>query len=227
MQIAIDTSTDYAGLALADNDRLISAQSWRCGSNHTVELYPRLDALLKAAGCDCASIDCIYVAVGPGSFNGLRVGVSAAKTISYTLGIPIIGIGTLEYTAYQHAASGIQVCAVQNAGRREVACALFRLRPRKGWSTLQEAHIAEPLDLVASIKEPTIFCGEIDDRIEQILKKGLRSKAVFPSALLRMRQPASLVALGFMRRNNSIFDDASALQPVYLRKPPITRRKKA
>ncbi len=102
MQIAIDTSTDIASLALVQGSDVLAELTWRCGQNHTVELYPRLDFLIAKSGLDIKSADCIFVAKGPGSFNGLRVGVSAAKGLAFSLNIPIIGISTLESTAYQH-----------------------------------------------------------------------------------------------------------------------------
>jgi len=226
MQIAIDTSTEYAGLAIFDNEQLIAEQTWRCGLNHTIELYPRLDALLKAGGLELASADCVYVATGPGSFNGLRVGVSAAKSIAFSLGIPIIGIGTLEYTAYQHSAAGIPVCAIQNAGREEIAAAVFQKKVRKGWSRLTEDHLTTPEKLAAGIKGPAIFCGEIDTRVEQILKKILKTGAILPSVSMRLRRPVCLANLGLLRRKAEQYDNPAVLQPLYLRKPPITERKK-
>ncbi len=106
MQIAIDTSTDTASLALVQDSEMQAELTWRCGQNHTIQLLPQLAHLLKQTGLSLQSASCIIVARGPGSYNGLRVGISTAKGLAFSLDIPIIGISTLEVEAYQHAEIG-------------------------------------------------------------------------------------------------------------------------
>ena len=103
MQLTIDTSTDTASIAIIQNNEVLAELAWRCQQNHTVELLPRLAQLLNNTKVALQSISCIIVAKGPGSFTGLRVGISTAKGLAFSLGIPIIGISTLEVEAYQHA----------------------------------------------------------------------------------------------------------------------------
>ncbi len=110
MQLAIDTSTDTASLALVQDSEVLAELTWRCGQNHTIELLPRLAHLLNQTKLSLQSTSCIIVAKGPGSFNGLRVGVSLAKGLAFGLGIPIVGVSTLEVAAYQHAETGLPVC---------------------------------------------------------------------------------------------------------------------
>ncbi len=226
MQIAIDTSTDIASLALVQDQEIIAEATWRCGQNHTVELYPRLDWLLKNAHQDICSADYIFVATGPGSFNGLRVGVSAAKGLAFGLGIPIIGISTLEIMAYPHAAAGLPVCALQNAGREEIAAAIF-LKKRNKWRRLKEEHITTVDALCSAIKEKTIFCGEIKTGVENRLKKLAKTKAIVPTPAARLRRAAYLAELGKQKAELSGPDNLATLQPLYLRRPPITQPKKA
>jgi tRNA threonylcarbamoyl adenosine modification protein YeaZ len=226
MQLAIDTSTEYAGLALVRDSEVLAEMNWHCGLNHTVELYPHLDFLMKSARAQMKELDCIIVALGPGSFNGLRVGVSAAKGLALNLAIPIIGIGTLQATAYSHAETGLPICAVQNAGREEIAAAIYKLKPRKGWTEIQAEHLTTPALLAGSIKETTLFCGEIKSAVALELKKLLKSKAVIPSPAFQLRRAVFLAELGLKRRAAGQFDNLSTLQPVYLRRPPITERRK-
>lgn len=227
MLIAIDTSTDVASLALAQDDRIIAELTWHCGQNHTVELYPALDFLLKKAGLDIRCAESIVVARGPGSFNGLRVGVSAAKGLAFSLQIPVIGISTLEATAYQHAEAGWPVCAVQNAGREEIAVAVYQQKPRKGWTQLASEHLTTPAALAAEIKERTIFCGEFDAAVTAHLKRLFKARAIIPPPAGQLRRAAFLAELGRRRLEAGICDSAASLQPIYLRRPPITERKKA
>jgi tRNA threonylcarbamoyl adenosine modification protein YeaZ len=226
MQLAIDTSTEYAGLALMRESEALAEMNWRCGLNHTVELYPHLEFLMKSARAEMKYLDCIIVALGPGSFNGLRVGVSAAKGLALNLNIPIIGIGTLEYTAYQHSETGLPVCALQTAGREEIAAALYQLKARKGWTEVQAEYLTTPALLAAALKETTILCGEIKPAVALQLKKLLKSKAVIPAPAARLRRAVFLAELGLRRRAAGQFDNLATLQPVYLRRPPITERRK-
>jgi tRNA threonylcarbamoyl adenosine modification protein YeaZ len=226
MQLAIDTSTSYASLAIVQGYHIIAELTWQCGSNHSVELSPRLVHLLVQNKVDIGSIDGIIVAKGPGSFNGLRVGVSEAKGLAYSLGIPIVGISTLEVTAYQFASTGLQLCAVQNAGREEIASAIYQRKPRKGWCRLMEEQITTPDILANRIKVPTLFCGEFDEATASKIKKLSRSKALMPNRSEQVRRAGYLAELGQIRFAARDFDDLATLQPLYLRRPPITERKK-
>ncbi len=82
MQLAIDTSTDTASIALVEDGGLLAEHTWRSGQNHTRQLLPRLSYLLTGAGADVHNVSAVFVATGPGSFNGLRVGVSTAKGLA-------------------------------------------------------------------------------------------------------------------------------------------------
>jgi len=226
MQLAIDTSTAYAGLALVQGQQIISELTWLCGSNHSVELSPRLLNLLAQNRTDINSIDGMIVAKGPGSFNGLRVGVSEAKGIAYSLNIPIVGISTLEATAYQFAAGGLPVCAIQNAGREEIAVAVYQRKPRKGWVRLMEEQISTLESLPAKIKTTAIFCGEFNEAALIRIKKLFKSRAVLPAPAGLLRRAAYLAELGQIRLAAKDYDNLATLQPLYLRRPPITERKK-
>jgi tRNA threonylcarbamoyl adenosine modification protein YeaZ len=226
MQIAIDTSTDIASIALINGTDILAELTWRCGQNHTIELYPRLDFLIAKSGLDVKSADCIFIAKGPGSFNGLRVGVSAAKGLAFSLNIPIIGIGTLEVTAYQHSETGLPVCAIQNAGREEIAAAVYQQKKRKGWTQIKVEHITNVAGLSREIKETTIFCGEINPATANQIKKFFKTKAILPTPAAQLRRAAYIAELGQQRLKAGKFDDPATLQPIYLRRPPITERKK-
>jgi tRNA threonylcarbamoyl adenosine modification protein YeaZ len=226
MQLAIDTSSNYAGLALVEGYQVLAEMTWRCGSNHSVELSPRLTGLLAQNKVEINAIDCVIVAKGPGSFNGLRVGVSEAKGIAYSLGIPIVGISTLEVAAYQFFSTGLPVCAIQNAGREEIAAAIFQRKPRKGWSRLFEEQITTLNLLESHVKTPALFCGEFNQETALLVKKIFKSRALLPSPAGQLRRAAYLAELGQIRIAAQDYDNLANLQPLYLRRPPITERKK-
>jgi tRNA threonylcarbamoyl adenosine modification protein YeaZ len=222
MQLAIDTSTDNASIALVQGDKVPAELTWRCEQNHTVELLPHLARLLDEAKAGLQAISCVIVAKGPGSFNGLRVGISTAKGLAFSLGIPIIGISSLEVVAYQHVETGLPICPIFNAGRGEIATAMYQKKDNR-WCQLAAEHITTVEALCSEITTKTLFCGEFVPLIANQLRKQLKQKAVIPPT-----QPprASLLAeLGKQRLEAGDCDNPATLQPLYLRRPAITQAK--
>lgn len=224
MQLAIDTSTDTASLALVQGSQVLAELTWHCGQNHSVELLPRLTHLLNQTRINLQSINCIIVARGPGSFNGLRVGISTAKGLAFSLGIPIVGISTLEVAAYQHAETGLPICPIINAGRGEIATAIYQ-RKYNEWRQLTAEHIATVEALCSQITTKTIFCGEFVPIIATQLREQLKQRAIIPSSAARVRRASFLAELGQQRLEAGNYDDPLTLQPLYLRRPPITKPK--
>jgi len=224
MQLAIDTSTGMAGIALVQDGDVLAELTWRCGQNHTVELLPHLDYLLNQTGLSLQSISCVIVARGPGSFNGLRVGISTAKGLALSLGIPIVGISTLEVAAYQHAETGLPICPIFNAGREEIATAMYQ-KKRNKWCQLAAEHITTVDTLCSQITTKTLFCGEFIPFVAIQLRKRLGQRAIIPSSAALFRRASFLAELGQQRLKAGNYDNPATLQPLYLRRPPITQPK--
>jgi tRNA threonylcarbamoyl adenosine modification protein YeaZ len=222
MLLAMDTSTDSAGLALVQDGQTLAEANWRCGQNHSVELLPRLTQLLSEAKVELQSINCVLVAKGPGSFNGLRVGLSTAKGLAFSLNIPIIGISSLELEAYQHAQSDLPIGPIFNAGRGEIATALYQNKDDE-WQQLTAEHITTVDALDSEINSKTLFCGEYVPVIADELKKKLKGKAVI--APDKPRRSSLLAELAKGRLQAGDYDSPTTLQPLYLRRPAITRRR--
>jgi len=224
MQLAIDTSTDTASLALVQDSTVLVELTWRCEQNHSVELLPRLADLLSRSKSSLQSISCVIVAKGPGSFNGLRVGVSTAKGLAFSLGIPIIGISTLEVEAYQHAETNLPICPIFNAGRGEIATATYQMK-RNEWRQITSEHITTVETLCSQITTKTIFCGEFVASLAGELRKQLKQRAIISSSPARLRRASFLAELGQQRLEAGNYDNPATLHPLYLRRPPITKRK--
>jgi len=224
MQVAIDTSTDTASLALVQDGEVLAELSWRCGQNHSTQLLPNLSHLLKQAELSLQSVSGIIVARGPGSYNGLRVGISTAKSLAFSLGIPIVGISTLEVEAYQHAGRGLPICPIFNAGREEIATALYQMKRNK-WCQLDAEHITTVDALCSQIITKTVFCGEFVPSIAAQLRKQLKQKAVILSPAAGLRRAGFLAELGLKRLSTDDCDNPATLQPLYLRGPAITKPK--
>lgn len=224
MQLAIDTSTNTASLALVQNGLVLAELTWHCERNHTTQLLPNLSHLLNQNKLSLQSVDCVIVAKGPGSYNGLRVGISTAKGLAFSLGIPIIGISTMEVEAYQHAGMGLPVCPVFNAGRGEIAVAMYHMR-RNRWHQLTAEHITTLEELCSQVTGKTVFCGEYVPSIVTELKERLKQRAIILPPADNLRRASFLAELGLRRLRAGDYDNPATLQPQYLRAPAITKPK--
>jgi len=222
MELAIDSSTDTASLALSRHGEVQAEFSWLSEQNHTVEMMPNLLHLLAQARIQLNDLEAIVVAKGPGSFNGVRVGVATAKALAFTLTIPLVGISTLEVEAFPYAATGKPVCPVQNAGRGEIATARYQLQ-NGVWQRFVAEHITTVEELCAGISGEAIFCGRFSDDIAQRITGLLGDRAIVSHGL---RRAGFLAELGWRRLEANDTDDPTALQPVYLRPPSVTTPRK-
>ena len=222
MLLAIDTSTDNASLALVGGDEAPAESTWHCEQNHTVELLPHVIRLLDEANLSIKSVTGVIVAKGPGSFNGLRAGIATAKGLAFSLGIPIIGISSLEVVASQHAETGLPICPIFNAGRGEIATAIYQKKDSR-WCQLVPEHITTVDTLCPEITTRTVFCGEFVAVIAQQLKKQFKNLAII--AAKELPRARLLAELGRQRFEAGDYDSPTTLQPLYLRRPAITQAK--
>jgi len=223
MELALDTSTDVSGLALSREGEVLAEMAWLAGQDHARQLFPALEALMERGGVGLEEVRAIFVALGPGSFNGLRVGLAAAKGLVLALGAPLVGVSTLEVEAFPFRSAGLPLCPVHGAGREDLAVALFR-EGLGGWERLWEDQLLSPAKLLSRLPEKVLFCGEIPPHFLDHLE-AWEGDAVIPSPNARRRRPAFLAELGWQRLQERGPDVAASLQPIYLRHPPITQRK--
>ena len=126
--LALETSAVAASVAICEDEALIAQSFQRTGLTHSATLMPMFEAMLKNCGMCLDEIDIIAVAAGPGSFTGLRIGVSAAKGLAWPHGKPCAGVSTLEAMAWQMTGMNGVVCACMDARRQQVYNALFEIR---------------------------------------------------------------------------------------------------
>jgi tRNA threonylcarbamoyladenosine biosynthesis protein TsaB len=210
MLVAIDTSTNQSGLACYEERGLLAEYSWDSGRDHTAQLLPQLTGMLQNLHRTRAAITAIGVALGPGSWSGLRVGLSTAKGLALALNLPVVGIGTLDALEYQFANSGMPVVPIVRLGRdRFAASALAGGPPRN--TTLAE--------LCAETGVATLFCGDIDGEVRTELRQQLGERARFPTSARAMRRPGFLAELAWRRFQTGEYDLIATLEPIYLGQP--------
>lgn len=216
MFLALDTSTRYAGVALANEDRVVASHSWHSTYNHTTELMPAVVHILEHAGLTASDLDGVVVALGPGGFSALRVGISAAKGLALVARNSIVGVGTLDLEAYPYLESGIQVCALIEAGREECATSLFG----PDGTRLREDRVGTVEEILAEVSGPTIFCGEGVSAWQTQIVAAMGTEAQIIRSVPASRVWA-LAAIGREKLAAGEVDDLTVLQPEYLRMPSI------
>ncbi|MBI4497338.1 MAG: tRNA (adenosine(37)-N6)-threonylcarbamoyltransferase complex dimerization subunit type 1 TsaB [Chloroflexi bacterium] len=226
IHLAIDTSTVYAGLAASRAGTVLAEYTWRADRDHTRTLMPAIVRVLEFHGWKPEDLAGVVVAIGPGSFNGLRVGLSVAKGLALALEVPLVGVSTLAASAYAHVSGGLPVCAIQDGGRKELAVAIYQQQGER-FVCLLEEQILAPEAVARQVTGPTVVTGEVPDWAASTLRERLGDQARFVPPMIAVRRSAALAALGWQRLAAGDHDDPAALQPLYLRRPPITPPKHA
>jgi tRNA threonylcarbamoyladenosine biosynthesis protein TsaB len=214
--LAIDTATELASIALYDADTGPREEcTWCTLKNHTVELMPTIVMVLKRQGLEADQLNALAVSLGPGSFTGLRIGLGVAKGLCLSLGIPIVGIPTLDIVAYAHCLQDLPVCAILQAGRGRICAALYE-RFDTGWQRVTDYHLATTEELATHVKGPTLFCGEVDGSLRGLLQAHIGKQAVIASPASGVRRAGYLAELGCRRLQSGERDDLNSLEPLYL-----------
>jgi len=228
MLLAVDTSTDQMGIALADGDQVVAESVWRSQQYHTVELAPAVAELLRHAGLSMDDIEAVTVAIGPGSYTALRVGLALTKGIALSRSLPLVGIPTLDVLAAGQSACALPLGAVIRAGRGRIAVGWYktssspsRNRPhgdqaaQSNWQAEGQAEVTTVDALAKSIERPTLIAGELTTEERQRLARKKKNVVLAPPHLC-LRRPSLLAEIGWARYQNGQVDDRAALAPIYL-----------
>ncbi len=213
MLLAVDTSTSLVGLALFDGDTVLGEMMWTTKQHHTTELSPALSGLLKRCGVTMAFVHALGVAIGPGSFTSLRVGLSLVKGIALARSLPVMGIPTLDVIAAAQPLAKQPLVTVLQAGRTRVAYSVYK-SDKKEWQAEGGVRSGTLDELLNEIESPTLMAGELtSDERKKIAKI---KKVQLASPVLCVRRPAVLAELAWKRWQDNDVDDAATLAPIYL-----------
>lgn len=228
MLLSIDTSTAQVGIALLDAGQLVVESLWNSRVHHTVELAPAVAQLLDRAGVGAGDLRVVTVAIGPGSFTALRVGLSFAKGLALAQQLPIIGVPTLDILAEAQPPSEIPLAAVLQAGRGRIALGWYKYsaqaarpadappaEPEGQWLPVGELQVTTVDLLAKSITKTSMVAGELSPEERQRLARK-RARVVLAPLHLCVRRPSVLAGIGWRRYANAQVDDTATLAPLYL-----------
>jgi tRNA threonylcarbamoyladenosine biosynthesis protein TsaB len=207
---ALDTATRSIGLALLDDDNLIAEMMWHSENNHTVELAPNVESLFKAHHVAARDLKAVAVAIGPGSFNGVRIGLGFAKGLSLARDVPLIGVRTLDILVNGVSPFNGGLIPVIQAGRGRIIWARYKVGQR-GWESASAGVVSDWATLKAHAEENDRIIGEIDQ---------VGSSLIDPQQIESCsRRPFYLAQIARERLLRGDVDDAATLSPIYAHQP--------
>ena len=158
--LGIDTSTPAGSVAIQRDERLLGEINLAAGGHHQERLLRSLDFLLELVGVDISGVDLLAVALGPGTFTGLRVGIATVKGLAVARGIPAFGFSSLLALGHRYSARGLPVAPMIDAGRSEIYSALYDGGSGNLREILPEQNGAPESFLTTLPPGPILFCGD-------------------------------------------------------------------
>jgi tRNA threonylcarbamoyladenosine biosynthesis protein TsaB len=223
--LSIETATLLGGVAvLSAASGLIAEVRLNVKSTHSERLMTVINSVMEKTSLPLQDIDSFAVSIGPGSFTGLRIGVSAVKGFAYATGKPIVAVPTLEALAWNLAYSRYPVCTMLDARKREVYAAVFRWE-REGFQRVAAEMSAGVEWLLEYMErewrqpgEKILFTGEGALLHRDMIIRRLGGEALFPPPDKMLPSPASVAYLGLQKALRGEFSEPVSLVPCYIRK---------
>ncbi|MGL9815584.1 MULTISPECIES: tRNA (adenosine(37)-N6)-threonylcarbamoyltransferase complex dimerization subunit type 1 TsaB [Enterococcus] len=210
--LAMDTSNQTLAVAVLEDEKVLAHFQLNRKMNHSLSLMPAIESVMEASGLKPADLDRIVVAEGPGSYTGIRIAVTTAKTLAETLKIELTAVSSLAVIA-GNARTAKLIVPLMDARRNNVYAGIYRWENQQLVNVSADQHIAFP-DLLDQIKEPALFIGETSKFKEQI-ESALSDAEVSEADELNLPNGIILGKLGFLAKP---IENIHGLVPEYLKR---------
>lgn len=217
--LGIDTATTQAGCAIGGHEGVIASAQCAKGRRHAENLAPAIEFVCDQAQIALSEISVVAVDLGPGLFTGLRVGIATGKGLAHGLGVPMIGVPSLDLLAFAVRFSPRLIVAAVDARRSELYYALYRQVPG-GLQRLGEHEVASPEELSSQLgarRDEMLLVGDGIHRYRSHFES--LPKAEIADAGFSYPSAASLVQLAHAQALREEFYHPTEVEPIYLRKP--------
>src|SRR3989338_4584143 len=212
--LAYDTSSEVLSAAIFDGARIMAEFESPAFTRHSSVLVPSLEKLLKGCRMSLAEIDVLAVGLGPGSFTGLRVGITTAKIIAYVCGIKLIGVSSLEAVALGKRGFEGEIAVILDAKKDKLYAGVFEIGP-KGFKVIQRPRICGIDALLKKVSRPRLFLGNgVKIHREAILKTG--RCCVDESAEFALPKAVYIAERAMTLAEEREWSDPFRLEPLYL-----------
>jgi len=215
--LALETSGRIGSVALVEEGRVLAEEQFPHGLAHAAKILTVIDTLCKKLGWKPADLRELYISIGPGSFTGLRIGVTVAKTLALATGVKLVGVPSVRVLAENAPEEAINLVIVLDAKRGQIFTSRFR-RGTRGWDEQEPAHLDDLQSMLARAPRPVHLLGDGIPQHQQFIPSG--DTGVVLTAPETWRPRASVVASeGVRLAAAGTFADPDRLTPIYLRKP--------
>lgn len=224
--LAIDTSAKPVSCALAEDSRVLASFYANTGLTHSQTLMPMIESLLRVSERTVSDLNAVAVNVGPGSFTGVRIGVSAVKGLAFTANLPCVPVSTLESMAENTASTpDVVICCLMDARCQQVYGALFEKSADGTLNRLLDDEaltIAEMGERLSSLGRPVVLVGDGSEMCYRAWKDSIPGIHLAPAAA-RYQNASATAVIACRELAVGHYVDAEELQPVYLRLPQAER----
>lgn len=211
--LAIDTATRMIGLALHDGSRVLAESLWAGGRHHTVLLAPEVAMMFRKVNLEFKKLSGVAVALGPGSYTGLRIGMAFAKGLALSHHLDVVGISTFDILAKNQPRRKEPMLVILEAGRGRVSGMWYKWG-RRGWQAQSKAETLDWADVAGQLKQKSYICGEMDQARRKTLSEV--SQAILASPAACVRHPTMLAELAWQEIRKGKVTDPALLKPIYL-----------
>jgi len=215
--LGIDTSTSCGSVGLIDDGEIVLDFLLNIPVTHSERLLGAIEFVLREGRCPIENLDGWAISLGPGSFTGLRIGVSTVKGLAFATAKPLAGVSTLDVLASQIPPTSHLICPILDARKKEVYTAFYRYGEGNSIKRLSTYMAIRPEDLAKKIEEPTIFLGNGIKTYAGFLLSALPSLVIFPPPPLHLPHGSTVAKLGseLLEKGESL--DISTFAPIYVR----------
>ncbi len=199
--LGIDTSNAPFSAALVEDGTILIEQTSAMKKTHSIQAMPAVEQLLASANLRPSDLDAIAVAEGPGSYTGVRIGVTLAKTLAWTLDIPLVGVSSLEVLAANAVPFEGVICPLFDARRGNVYCGLYKSKGERLHRIWEDRHgsLEELLSDISFIHQPVLFIGTDVDLHKTAIRESLGEQAVFAPFPQQLPRASQLILLAEQR----------------------------
>jgi tRNA threonylcarbamoyladenosine biosynthesis protein TsaB len=217
--LAVETATAWQSVALLSGERVLACCEQEAAGSHARLLLPAIDHLFSTSGLLPAKLDGLVVSIGPGSFTGLRVGLSTVLGIRTVTQLPLAAVPTLEGMAWNLRGVAMPVCPVINSRRGEVYWALFQWRGKHDLERLVPEQVGAAEALGKQLNGPVVMYGEGWEREKAVIRTSAVETAIITEALEHARPSAVSVGLAGLLRLSRGELAGVGISPLYVQRP--------
>ncbi len=215
--LGIDTSGYANAIGVTDGDRILADFTFEARTDSLEKIVSNIYFVLKSANLTLEDIQGLGVGLGPGSWTGIRVGVTVGKILAYSAVKPICGIPTLEVLAYNARNTRALICPIINAGTKDTVYAAFYRTKNDTVSRVSEYYVGNIQGLAEMVKEPAVIIGSEAKSHSNLINQALDSSSISIDAIEDVPKGAVVALIAARRLECGESDNVLSLTPLYLK----------